>query len=80
MKNYKIIPREEKENKSYKALIKEAYSRLDEAINHISYDEKIIDDNNFKVNELIIKKLENMIYDLEELEDATLYKPIKVEE
>lgn len=80
MKNYKIIPREEKENKSYKALIKEAYSRLDEAINHISYDEKIIDDNNFKVNELIIKKLENMIYDLEELEDAILYKPIKVEE
>lgn len=80
MKNYKIIPREEKENKSYKALIKEAYSRLDEAINRISYDEKIIDDNNFKVNELIIKKLENMIYDLEELEDAILYKPIKVEE
>ena len=80
MKNYKIISREEKENKSYKALIKEAYSRLDEAINHISYDEKIIDDNNFKVNELIIKKLENMIYDLEELEDAILYKPIKVEE
>lgn len=80
MKNYKIIPREEKENKSYKALIKEAYSRLDEVINRISYDEKIIDDNNFKVNELIIKKLENMIYDLEELEDAILYKPIKVEE
>lgn len=80
MKNYKIIPREEKENKSYKTLIKEAYSRLDEAINRISYDEKIIDDNNFKVNELIIKKLENVIYDLEELEDAILYKPIKVEE
>lgn len=80
MKEYKIIPREENENRRYKELIKEAYSRLDEAINHISYGNKFTDDNNFKVNELVIKKLEDMIYDLEELEDATLYKPIKVEE
>lgn len=80
MKEYKIIPREENENRRYKELIKEAYSRLDEAINHISYGNKFIDDNNFKVNELVNEKLKDMICDLEDLEDATLYKPIKVEE
>lgn len=80
MKNYKIVPREEKENESYKTLLKAATDRLDEAIHRISYSNKFIDDNNFKVNELIIDKLNSIIYDLEELEDATLYKPIKVEE
>lgn len=80
MKTYEITPREENENKKYKELIKEAYSRIDEAIHHISYSEKLIDKNGFKINELVIDKLNSIIYDLEELEDATLYKPIKVEE
>ena len=80
MKNYKVIPREENENKKYKKLIKEAYSRIDEAIHDIRYNEKLIDKNGFKINELVIDKLNSIIYDLEELEDATLYKPIKVEE
>lgn len=80
MKTYKIIPREEQENKYYKRLIKEAHSKIDEAINHITYNEKIIDENNFKVNELVIKKLNDIIYDLEDLEDASLYKPVKIQE
>lgn len=80
IKEYKIIPKEEKENKKYKELIKEAYSRIEEAISHISYGHKFIDSNNFKVNELIIKKLEDIMYDLEDLEDATIYKPVKVED
>ena len=80
MKDYKVIPREEKENESYKTLIKEAYSRLDEAIHHITYNNRFKDDNNFKVNELIINQIEDMIYDLEELEDAVIYKPVKLEE
>ena len=79
MKIYEIVPREENENKKYKELIKEAYSRIDEAIHHISYDKRIIDKNGFKVNELVIDKLDSIIYDLEELEEAIIYKPIKVE-
>ena len=78
MKNYKIVPKED--NRAYKELIMEAYSRIEEAIHHIKYSDKFIDDNNFKINELVIKKLENIIYDLEDLEDAIIYKPMKVEE
>lgn len=80
MKDYKVVPREDNENESYKRLIKEAYSRIDEAIHHITYANRFIDDNNFKLNELIIKQLEDMTYTLEDLEDAIIYKPIKMEE
>ena len=80
MKTYEIIPREENENKKYKELIKEAHNQIDEAIHHIRYSEKLSDKNGFKINQLVTDKLNSIIYDLEELEDATLYKPIKVEE
>ena len=80
MKDYKIVPRNEDENKEYKNLIVKANDALEEAISHIRYCNKFKQENNFKVNELIINKIEDMIYDLEELEDVTLYKPVKVEE
>ena len=79
MKDYKIIPRNEDENKEYKDLIVKASSALEEAISHIKYSNKFKQENNFKVNELIIKQLEDIVYDLEDLEDVTLYKPVKVE-
>lgn len=73
MKKYKVVPK--KDNRAYKELIKEAYSRIDEAINHISYDDKFVDNNDTKLNKLTIDKLENIIYALEDLEDAIIYKP-----
>lgn len=79
-KNYKVVTKKEEENKKYKDLIKEAYSRLDEAINHITYNDKFVDNNDVKLNKQIIDKLNDIIYDLETLEDAIIYKPIKVEE
>lgn len=73
MKKYKVVPK--KDNRAYKELIKEAYSRIDEAINHISYDDKFVDNNDAKLNKLTIDKLENIMYALEDLEDAIIYKP-----
>ena len=80
MKDYKIIPRTEDENETYRKLIIKANGAIEEAISHIRYSNKFKDDNNFKINELIIKKLEDIMYDLEDLEEATIYKPVKVEE
>ena len=80
MGNYTIVNRTAEENRKYKELLKEAYSRLDEAINEISYGSKITDCAGNKLNQLIIDELDSTICKLETLEDATLYKPIKMEE
>ena len=80
MKDYKIIPRNEDENETYKKLIIKAKDAIEEAISHIKYSNRFKDDNNFKINALIYNQLEDMIYDLEDLEDVTIYKPVKLEE
>lgn len=78
MGNYAIANRTTEENRKYKELLKEAYSRLDEAINEISYGSKITDCAGNKLNHLIIDELDSIICKLETLEDATLFKPINI--
>ena len=80
MNNYTITNRTAEENKAYKNLLREAYGKLDEAINEITYVNKFTDCSGNKLNQMIIDEIDNIIIRLESLEDATIFKPIKVKE
>lgn len=70
------IVRPDVENKEYKENIENAISHIEEAISQISYRSNLIDEDTDKViNSDIINRLQNMIYELEDIEDKPIFKP-----
>ena len=60
----------------YKDNIESAISHIEEAISQISYRSNLIDEDTDKViNSEIINKLQDMIYELEEVMDKPIFKP-----
>lgn len=70
------VVRTDAENKEYKDNIESAISHIEEAISQISYRSNLIDEDTDKViNSEIINKLQDMIYELEEVMDKPVFKP-----
>lgn len=70
------VVRTDAENKEYKDNIESAISHIEEAISQISYRSNLIDEDTDKViNSEIINKLQDMIYELEEVSDKPIFKP-----
>ena len=70
------IVRPDAENKEYKENIENAISHIEEAISQISYRSNLIDEDTDKIiNNDIINRLQNMIYELEDIEDKPIFKP-----
>lgn len=70
------VVRTDEENKAYKENLENVISHIEEAISQISYRSNLIDEDTQKViNAEIINKLQDMIYELEEVEDKPIFKP-----
>lgn len=70
------IVRTDAENKAYKENLENAISHIEEAISQISYRSNLIDEDTQKViNAEIINKLQDIIYELEEIGDKPVFKP-----
>lgn len=70
------VVRTDAENKEYKDNIESAISHIEEAISQISYRSNLIDEDTDKViNSEIINKLQDMIYELEDISDKPIFKP-----
>jgi len=70
------VVRTDAENKAYKENLENAISHIEEAISQISYRSNLIDEDTQKViNAEIINKLQDMIYELEEVGDKPVFKP-----
>lgn len=70
------IVRTDAENKAYKENLENAISHIEEAISQISYRSNLIDEDTQKViNAETINKLQDIIYELEEIGDKPVFKP-----
>lgn len=70
------IPQTIKEKQIYLNLIQDAISNIDEAISHITYRSNLIDiDTNKSINSDLIDSLNEIIYKLEDYQDADVFKP-----
>ena len=70
------VVRTDAENKAYKENLENAISHLEEAISQISYRLNLWDEDTHKViNSDIINKLQDMIYELEEVSYNPVFKP-----
>ena len=70
------VVRTDAENKEYKENLENAISHLEEAISQISYRSNLVDeDTHMVINSEIINKLQDMIYELEEVMDKPVFKP-----
>ena len=71
-----VAVRTDTENKEYKENLENAISHLEEAISQISYRSNLIDEDTQKViNAETINKLQDIIYELEEIGDKSVFKP-----
>lgn len=76
---YTLVKRKEEENHRYTNNIASAICKIEEAISSISYSQFNLEDSSVEIiiNGSILDEL-NRIHDrLKELEEETLYKPIK---
>lgn len=71
-----VAVRTDAENKEYKENLENAISHIEEAISQISYRSNLIDEDTQKViNADTINKLQDIIYELEEIGDKAVFKP-----
>ena len=71
-----VAVRTDTENKEYKENLENAISHLEEAISQISYRSNLIDEDTQKViNAETINRLQDIIYELEEIGDKSVFKP-----
>lgn len=74
-KTVNLIERTEEENRKFKAMLEGAIDKIEQAIDMISYSDKLIDENSLRLNQANIAKLTDMIIDLETISYDKIFKP-----